>query len=91
MRLVMLLLAGGLAGCGPSTFGPSAYLRSPTAISIQATEDKRQAVEDMANAHCRSYGLVPRLHSSGVASEPTPALVAWLYFYRYECHTAPRP
>lgn len=90
MRLALVLGLGLLAGCGPRTYGPEAYLRSPTAISIQASPDRRQAVEDMANAHCRAQGLIPRLHSAGVVSAPTPAVVAWIHFYRYECQSMPR-
>lgn len=85
MTIALALLA--LGGC-VSSYGPNYAAKSPTAITLLGTADRRQQVENVAVIHCNENNLIPRLVSSGVA-QYLDAGVTPVFSYRFECGAKP--
>jgi hypothetical protein len=84
MRLLLIALLG-LSAC---SMKPTVNAVSDTGITLMATADHRQDVEDAAVAHCRRHGLVPRLTSGGYVR----VVGMWdlVPSFRYECMPPPK-
>ena len=82
MRGLMLLALLAVAGC--ESYGPTVVVQSATTLTVEASYDRRQPVEDTAVAHCARQGLAPHLVSEEYQTDKLASYRKGGLF-RFEC------